>query len=184
MLKAIAAFSGSAGTSAYAERGDGERDAVGDGEGGDRLHQHPAVADDQQQAEHEQQVIGTEQDVPDALDDVGAHHLPPRLRGGDLDPRLRRARDGLHRPAVQQFDPDQGIGDRELKAPDLDALAGESVRPGVDPPALDEGVGELLDDGRLQVRHAIGQRQHQGQAHTRQHRRAPEHARIGRAPFP
>ena len=99
-----------------AERGHGQRDAVRNGEGGDRLDQHPAVADDQQQPEHEQQVVGAEQDVPDALDDVGADHFPARLRGGDLEPGLRRAHDGLQRRSIQQLDADQGIGDRVLQA--------------------------------------------------------------------
>ena len=121
-----------------------------DGEGGHRLHQRPGVPDDQEQAKHEQQVIGARQDVQDAFDDVGPHHFPPRLRRGDLDPRLRRARDSLHRPAVQELDTDERVGDRELKPRDLDALAGEPFRPGVDPAALDERVGELLDHGRLQ----------------------------------
>ena len=35
-------------------------------ERGDGLQQHPAVADDQQQAEDEEQVIDAEQDVLDA----------------------------------------------------------------------------------------------------------------------
>ena len=46
---------------------------------------------------------------------------------------------------------------------------------GVDPAALDERVVEFLDDGRLQVRHAFGQAQQEGQAPAGQHGRAPQH---------
>ena len=49
-----------------AERGHRQRDAVRQRERGDRLHQHPAVAHDQQQPQHEQQVVDAEQDVLDA----------------------------------------------------------------------------------------------------------------------
>ena len=59
-----------------AERGDRQRDAVRDGERGDRLHQHPAVADDEQQAEHEEQVVDAEQDVLDAEAQVAERPLP------------------------------------------------------------------------------------------------------------
>ena len=112
-----------------AERRDGKRDAVRDGEGGHGLQQHPAVLHDEQQPQHEQQVVGAEQDVPDALHDVGAHHFPPGLRGGDLDPRLRRAHDGRPFPAVQQLEADQHVGDGELQSSELDALAGQSFGP-------------------------------------------------------
>ena len=54
-----------------------------------------------------------------------------------------------HRPAVQQLDPDQSIGDRKLQPGDFDALAGEPVRPGIDPSPLDEGIREFLDHGLL-----------------------------------
>ena len=75
MESAIAALSGGSGALGVAERRDRQRDAVGDGEDGDRLQQHPAVGDDQQQAEHEQQVVDAEQDVLDAELQVGERPL-------------------------------------------------------------------------------------------------------------
>ena len=66
---------------------------------------------------------------------IACHH---DRRGGDLDPRLRRACDGLQRPAIEELDANEHIGDRELKPDDLDALAGEPIPPRVDPPALDQ----------------------------------------------
>ena len=47
-----------------AQRDVGERDAVCDSERGNRLQQHPSISHDQQQSEHEEQVIRTEYDVP------------------------------------------------------------------------------------------------------------------------
>src|SRR5262249_38851120 len=47
-----------------AERGDRERDAVGNRERGHGLQQHPPVLDDQQQAEHEEQVLTAEYNLP------------------------------------------------------------------------------------------------------------------------
>ena len=76
MLSAMAALSGGSGRARVPERGDRQRDAVGDGERRDRLHQHPAVADDQQQAQHEQQVVDAEQDVLDAEAHVPERPLP------------------------------------------------------------------------------------------------------------
>ena len=81
-----------------AERRERERDAVGEGEGAHRLHQHPAVLDDQQQTQHEQQMIGTKQDVPDSLGNKGTGSAQPALGRCDLDPGLRRAHD--RRPAA------------------------------------------------------------------------------------
>jgi hypothetical protein len=69
-------------------------------------------------------VVGAEKDVADALDDVGAHHFPPTLRGGNLDPRLRRAGNGRPFPAVQHLEADEHVGDGQLKSDELDALSG------------------------------------------------------------
>ena len=54
MMSAIAAFSGGSGTLRVPERRERERDAVRHRERGHRLHQHPAVGDDQEQPQHEQ----------------------------------------------------------------------------------------------------------------------------------
>jgi hypothetical protein len=48
------------------ERGAGERDAVRDRERGDRRDQLARAVDQEQQREHEQQVVDAEQDVLDA----------------------------------------------------------------------------------------------------------------------
>ena len=76
MLSAIAALSGSAGTLAYPSVATASVMLWATREGGDRLHQHPAVFDDQQQSQHEQQVIGTEQNVAHALNDERHPRLP------------------------------------------------------------------------------------------------------------
>ncbi len=48
-----------------------QRDAVGHCERRDRFEQRPAIPDDQQQGQHEEQVIHTEQDVLDAQAQIG-----------------------------------------------------------------------------------------------------------------
>ena len=70
------------------------------------------------------------------------------------------------------------IGDRKLQPGDFDALAGEPVRPGIDPSPLDEGIREFLDDGLLQLLDAVRQLQHERQAHACQHGRAPEDRKL------
>ena len=86
---AIAALSGAAGTcSREAWRGEGE--AVRDRERGDGLQQCPAVAHDEQQAQDEQQVVGAQQDVRDAEEQVGTCAPAGRRRRTQRDRRLDR----------------------------------------------------------------------------------------------
>ena len=77
-------------------------------------------------------MIGAEQDVADALDDVGASDFPAALRRGDFDPRLLRAHDVGPLAAVEQFDAHKHVGDRQLQARELEALARKPRAPGID----------------------------------------------------
>jgi hypothetical protein len=58
-----------------AKRCETERDAVRDGEGGHRLDQPPRAPRDDQQREHEQQMVHAAEDVLDAQRQVGTDHL-------------------------------------------------------------------------------------------------------------
>ncbi len=116
-----------------AEGSDRQRDAMGDGEGCDGLQQHPAVFDDQKQAEHKEHVVSAKENVPDALHDKAAHHLQTGLGGCDLDPGLRGVNDGGPAATVQHLDANQHVGDRALKAGELDALTRKAVGAGFNP---------------------------------------------------
>ena len=110
-----------------AERGDRQRDAVRDGEGGDRLHQRPSVADDQQQAEHEEQMVDAEQDVLDAEAHVAERPLP----AGRLRAEGHRRVDGLQQvalqPAVRVVHADDDVGDGRFEAVDRQRLARDAA---------------------------------------------------------
>ena len=69
------------------QRRRGERDAVRDGEGRNRRHHAPGAFDDQQQRQHEQQVIDPEQDVLHAEHEIGPRNFP--CPGGSLDDERR-----------------------------------------------------------------------------------------------
>ena len=86
-----------------AESGGGERDAVRDGESGDRQDELPRIRCDQDQREHEEKMIDAEQDVLDAEREVGGGDRPSALTGGN--PRPRRSR-------RQPFDPLAAVGER------------------------------------------------------------------------
>ena len=78
MLSAMTASTGADGTCTHAERRQRERDAVRDGERGDRLHQQAHAAHDEHQREHEEQMIDAKEDVLDAQPEVSARR---RSRG-------------------------------------------------------------------------------------------------------
>ena len=66
MLSAIVASTGACGDVHETERRGRERDAVRHGERRDCRHEPAPAADQEQQPEHEQQVVDAEQDVLDA----------------------------------------------------------------------------------------------------------------------
>ena len=96
-------------------------------------------------------MVGAEDDVPDALYDVGAHDAGPGLIGGDLDPGLRRMGKGGPTSAVEQFDFHYSIGNGGLQAREFDAFTGETFGSGIDPAAFDEGIRQFFDFGRFRV---------------------------------
>jgi hypothetical protein len=106
-----------------AERRDRERDAVRHRERGDRLDQHPSSGNDQQQPQHEQQVVRAEQDVADAFARVSERAFPPTLRRGDLEPGLTRTGDRRAGLSVGRLHANQHVGDRQLQARELDAFS-------------------------------------------------------------
>ena len=58
-----------------AQRRGGQRQAVRHRERGDRPHETPPTLDENQQGEHEQQVVDPEQEVFDSQTQVGTRHL-------------------------------------------------------------------------------------------------------------
>ena len=144
----------------------------GDGEGGDRLHQHPPVAHDQHQRGDEEQVVDAEEDVLDAVAEVGDGDLERSLRGGDLDPWPRGAHHGRGL-AVAARDPHQHVGDRGLQADEVDPPPGKAAR-GLDDPALEDRAGEVLGAGAADRAHVVREGQHDRQRHARKERGAPD----------
>ena len=110
--------------------------------------------------------------------DVGQHHLPPSLRGCNLDPGLRRPRDDLQRRPSSSSTRTSASVIVNCSPRNLDALAGQPLGPGVDPAALHHRIGEVLEQRGLQLLHAVGQLQHQRQGPARQHRRAPQQREL------
>ena len=130
-----------------AERRDRQRDAVGQGEGRDRLHQRPAVGDDQHQAEDEEQVVDAEQDVLHAE----LHVAEGPLGGGGDAAERHRGRRGAQQVALQAavgvVQAHEDVGDRGLEPRDRDRLPGQAARAG-EGAAHDEGARrELLPVG-------------------------------------
>ncbi len=80
--------------------------------------------------------------------------------------------------AVEHLHAHQHIGDGQLQARELDALARQSLRPRVDPAPFDEQVRELAHNGLFQVLHTVRKLQDNGQPHARQNRRAPQDAEL------
>jgi hypothetical protein len=157
---------------------DGERDAVSYRESGYGFQQHPAVFDDQQQAEHEEDVVGAKEDVPDSLYDIRAHYAPSGLIGSKFDARLRGVNDRRPLAAVEHLNADDHIGNGELQARKLDRLTGEAVGAGLDPVALELGVGEFLRGRFLQVFHGGGELKGDRESHSGENGDPPENAEL------
>ncbi len=136
------------------------------------------------QPQHEEHVVSAEKNMPDALHDVGAGHAHPSLRRSNFHPRLRGMHDGRQLPAVQQFNAHQDVGNRELQPGKLDALACQTVGPGVDPSALHEGVGQFLHVGLSHILYVVRKLERYRKPHPCKHWGAPEHAELsGRSLF-
>ncbi len=128
MLSAIAALSGGSGALAYPRVAIARVMLCATVNDGDRLHQHPAVADDQQQAEHEEQVVDAEQDVLDAERAGTRAPAPtPDVRA----PRVTDGVDGLEQvalqPAVRVVHADDDVGDRRLEPVDRERLSRDAA---------------------------------------------------------
>src|SRR5271157_901748 len=118
-------------------------------------------------------MIKAGQDVFDAELEIHSCHGPTGLRSGDLDPGLRWMDDDGPASSVEHLDADQHVGDSQLQSGKLDALTGESIGTGVNPPSLHEGVRQFLYVGLSQILHVVGELEHDWQAHSRQYRRPP-----------
>ena len=87
-----------------AERRQRERDAVRDGKGGDRLYEPPVPCSDEEQSQHEEQMIEAEKDVLDAEFEISGGRDPAARRSGYR--RFRRA-------GRQPLDPRVAAGKRD-----------------------------------------------------------------------
>ena len=141
-----------------AERGGDQRDAVGDREGRDRRQDAFAAAHDQQQGQHEQQVVDAAEDVLDAEHQVAPGHFAAahRRRYGETRPVDRQALD--LRTAVEAHDAGDDVGDADRVALDRDFLpdqpAGNPHLPALVPGAVDFHHARLARDlGRLRQTH-------------------------------
>ena len=131
-------------------------------------------------SKHEQEMVESEKDVLDSMQDVGARYREQSRRGSDLYPRAvwthQSGRDG----AVAHLYPHQHVGDCQLQAREFDALSRQPARPRVDPATFDERVREFAHDGVLEVLHTAWKLEDNGQPHAREHRRAPQDAELSR----
>ncbi len=155
-----------------AERRDGQGDRVRQSEGADRLQEHPAVGDDQQQAEHEQQMVHAEQDVLDAEPQVAHRPLPAGGLAAEHDRGRDRPQHVALEPPVGVVDAHQNVGDGRFEPADAQSLAGQATR------AL-EGAAHDLGAGRELL--PVGRRESAALWH---HRRDPDLDLAARRPLP
>ena len=96
--------------------------------------------------------------------------------GVELDPRLRRARDRRPLAAVEHLDAHQHVGDGQLEPGERDARAGETVRSCVSiarRSTIESASSWLI--GSRRVPGAVGELQHDREAHAREDGGAPQH---------
>jgi len=105
---------------------------VGQREGGDRTDQTRPAAHQEQQRQHEQQVV-------DAEREVGACHLPPACRGPDGEHRRRRRKTHRLCSAVSAAHPCQYVCARRRQAVNPD-LPSDETAAAAGTPALDIGA--------------------------------------------
>jgi hypothetical protein len=129
MLRAIAALSGTNRGVGITQGGKSQCDAVGDSEGADRLNEHPAVLDDQKDAEKKEGMVRAERNVANSVNNLATHDSQAALRVGNFDIRLRRMNDRGPRATVEKLDANENVGDGELQSGKLDALARQTVWP-------------------------------------------------------
>ena len=116
--------------------------AVREGKGGDRCEQLAERGDEQQQAEHEKQMVRPGQNMLDAQPQIGCENIETVRHGSDHKGRRGgREEHVLHRP-VERFDPHQNIGHRRVQPSDGDGLAAKSAFTS-DAAALDERIARL-----------------------------------------
>ena len=166
------------GNARITKRRSGKGDAVGDRKGADGLDQHPRASDDEQEAEHEQEMVGAEQDVLDPLRHKHGRGRERAARRGDLDIGARRMDElGRMRP-VEPLDAHEHVGDGELKAKEIDPLAFESDGAGVDPAPLDARIRQFVHLRLMQIADSLRHLQHERQGHARHNRRPPQHVVV------
>jgi hypothetical protein len=71
-------------------------------------------------------MIRAEKNVTDPLDNECAHDEPASLRGGNLDPGLRRVDDNGPASSVEQLDSHQHVGDAVLQPKEVDTFPGQA----------------------------------------------------------
>ena len=149
MLSAITASTGAGRHVDYPSVASAERDAVRDRERGHRLHQPPGPARDDEQGQHEQQMIDTRQDVLDAEREIVPGHAPKRSGAAGIDAdRLLRRKPMDPGAAVSEGDAHERVREGGLQARDAQGSdrAGDR-RP--EAPGLDGGVARRSRrDGR------------------------------------
>ena len=131
---------------------------MGQGKGGDGGEQPGRALDQDQQRQHEQQVVEAFQDMFDAQQGIGARHLQ-RPRGGfDHKGRFEFGQADVLRCARQLLQPDQHIHRRKLQPADLDGAAAQPAGALIGP-AGGKAVAVAGGDRVGQV-HPIGGQQH------------------------
>src|SRR6185369_9453305 len=123
-----------------AERRQRERDTVGQGERGDRFEQQsPALAHDEEQPKHKQEVVNAQQDVLDAEHEVSAGDRQCARGGFHHERRSGRREPRDLRGAVEAFHTHEHVGRRRVETGDVNRAPGQSARP-LHGPAFGEGV--------------------------------------------
>ena len=125
---AIAASTGLGGTWTKPSVAAGERNAMRDGESRDRYDQLPRVRRNQDESEHEEEMIDAEQDVLDAELEIGSGDRPAALTGRDR--RLRRSRRQPLDPfaSIDELDPHERVGHGACQTVDAHLLARKRSR--------------------------------------------------------
>jgi hypothetical protein len=118
---------------------------VRDGERRHRNQQPARAADDQQQREHEGQVIETGQDVVDAEQGVIPPNLPRAALRDHFEPRLARARDRGGLRAVEPDETRKDVGDGRLETGKSDDRAVDRVGRYVDQAPVQSPVRKARD---------------------------------------
>ncbi len=141
---------------------------MGGGEGRDRPEQAPAIADQQQQREDEQQVVDALENVRHPEADIAAEDLQPARLSRDGEGRLGGGQAVDPRRARFQLVTHQHVGPGPLQPRDLDHAAGQALgavgHPGARPGAsVEDRCRRLVGTGLRQA----GLEGHRTTAHVR-----------------